>query len=82
MIAVVVKLSENEELLLSEVLDVMVTPLVERDSDGVLCELVEVEPQGQIHLGAVSLILEEAKKNTECNLRLSVKSSNFLKQFL
>jgi len=37
----VVKLSENGEFcLLSGVLDVMTAPLIERDSDGVRCDVV------------------------------------------
>ena len=51
-------------------LDVLIAPLVEWYSNEVLCDLVEVGLQGQIHIGVASVILEEAEKITECNSTL------------
>jgi len=43
----------------------MTPPLFEWYSDDVLCDVVEVEPQGQIHIKVTSTILEEAKNKSQ-----------------
>ena len=50
----------------------MTPPLVEWYSNEVLCDLIEVGLQGQIHIGVASIILEEARKNTKWNSTLHV----------
>ena len=67
LVAVLVKLSTENEDLWSGVLGVLISPLVERSSNEVLCDLVEVGLQRQIHIRVASVILEEAEKITECN---------------
>ena len=62
-------------------LDVLIAPLVESYSNEVLCDLVEVGLQGQIHIGVASVILEEAEKITECNSTLDLTDVNLLKLF-
>ena len=57
----------------------MTAPLVEWYRNEVLCDLVEVEPQGQIHIGVASTMLEEAKKITACYLTLNMRNINALK---
>ena len=43
----------------------MTLSLVEWYGNDVLCDVVEVEPQGQTHIEVTSNILDEAKKITE-----------------
>ena len=44
----------------------------------VLCDLVEVGLQGQIHIEVASVILGEAEKMRECNSTLNVIDVNVL----
>ena len=60
-------------------LGVLIASLVERYSNEVLCDLVEVGLQGQIHLGLASTIQEEAEKITEWNAILEVMDRNVVK---
>ena len=78
LVVVVVNLSTENEDLWSEVLGVLISPLVKRSSNEVLCDLVEVGLQGQIHIGVASVILEEAEKITECNSTLNAIDGNVL----
>ena len=57
----------------------MIVPLVERYSNEVLCDLVEVGLQGQIHIGLASIIPEEAEKITEWSATLNVMDRNVVK---
>ena len=59
-------------------LGVLIAPLVDGFSNEVLCDLVEVGLQGQIHIGMASVILEEAEKIAECNSTLNAIDGNVL----
>ena len=78
LVAVLVKLSTENEDLWSGVLGVLISPLVERSSNEVLCDLVGVGLQRQIHIRVASVILEEAEKITECNSTLNAIDGNVL----
>ena len=71
----------KDEDLWPEVRDVLIAPLVEWNRNEVLCDLVEVGLQGQIHIGMASVILEEAEKITECNSKLDLTDVNLLNPF-
>ena len=58
---------------------VLIAPLVKRYGNEVLCDLVEVGLQGQIHIGLASTIPEEAEKITEWNVTLNVMNRNVVK---
>ena len=57
----------------------VIAPLVERYSNEVLCDLVEVGLEGQIHIDMASTIQEEAEKITEWNAILDVMDRNVVK---
>ena len=69
----------NNGEIFSEVMDVLIATLVESYSNEVLCDLVEVGLQGQIHIRLASTILEEAKKIAEFNSTLNVMDIYLLK---
>ena len=61
---------------------VLIAPLVKRYGNEVLCDLVEVGLQGQIHIGLASTIPEEAEKVTEWNATLNDMDRNIMKKTL
>ena len=54
----------------------LIASLVERYSNEVLCDLVKVGLQGQIHIGLASTIPGEAEKITDWNATLNVMHRN------